>query len=66
MWPTFSDFNVFDDFNREALAIEVDLNILAQRVIQMLDRIVAHRGYWLKMQINNGPELVSLTLAQWA
>lgn len=40
----FRTFNVVDDFNREALAIEIDLNIPAQRVIRVLDRIVAHRG----------------------
>ena len=55
-----------DDFNREALAIEIDLNIPAQRVVRVLDRIVANRGYPLKMRMDNGPELVSLTLAQWA
>lgn len=55
-----------DDFNREALAIEIDLNIPARRVIRVLDRIVANRGYPLKMQMDNGPELVSLALAEWA
>jgi len=59
-------FNVVDDFNREALATEIDLNIPAQRVVRVLDRIVANRGYPLKMRMDNGPELVSLTLAQWA
>ncbi|AJJ03277.1 HTH-like domain protein [Yersinia pseudotuberculosis IP 32953] len=29
----FRTFNVVDDFNREALAIEIDLNIPAQRVV---------------------------------
>ncbi|HBQ1221632.1 IS3 family transposase [Klebsiella pneumoniae] len=62
----FRTFNVVDDFNREALAIEIDLNIPAQRVIRVLDRIVANRGYPLKMRMDNGPELVSLVLAQWA
>ncbi|EIX9081763.1 IS3 family transposase [Klebsiella aerogenes] len=62
----FRTFNVVDDFNREALAIEIDLNIPAQRVIWVLDRIVANRGYPLKMWMDNGPELVSLALAQWA
>ncbi|GAB79876.1 hypothetical protein EB105725_03_01880 [Shimwellia blattae DSM 4481 = NBRC 105725] len=51
-----------DDFNREALAIEIDLNIPAQRVVRVLDRI----GYPLKLRMDNGPELVSVTLAQWA
>ena len=38
-----------DDFNREALVIENALNITAQRVVRVLDRIVAQRGYPLKM-----------------
>jgi len=62
----FRTFNVVDDFNREALAIEIDLNIPAQRVVRVLERIVANRGYPLKMRMDNGPELISLTLAQWA
>ncbi len=55
-----------DDFNREALAIEINRNIPAQRIIRVLDRIVANRGYPLKMRMDNGPELVSRALAQWA
>lgn len=62
----FLTFNVVDDINREALAIEIDLNIPAQRMVRVLDRIVANRGYPLKMRMNNGPELISLALAQWA
>ncbi len=62
----FRTFNVVDEFNREALVIEIDLNIPAQRVIRVLDRIVAHRGYPLKLRMDNGPEFISLTLAQWA
>lgn len=62
----FRTFNIVDDFNREALAIEIDLNIPAQRVVRVLDRIVATRGYPVKMRMDNGPELISLTLAHWA
>lgn len=61
----FRTFNAVDDFNREALAIEIDLNIPAQRVVRVLERIVANRGYPLKLRMDNGPELISLTLAQW-
>ncbi len=61
----FRTFNVVDDFNPEALAIEIDLNIPAQRVIRVLDRIIAYRGYPLKLRMDNGPEFISLTLAQW-
>ncbi len=57
---------VVDNFSRECLAIEIDLNIPAQRVVRVLDRIVATRGYPVKMRMDNGPELISLTLAHWA
>lgn len=59
----FRTFNVVDDFNREAPAIEIDPNIPAQWVVRVLDRIVANRGYPLKLQMDNGMEQVSLTLA---
>ena len=62
----FRTFNVVDDFNREALAIEVDLNLPAPRVIRVLDRIVAWRGYPEKMRMDNGPEFISAVLAEWA
>lgn len=62
----FRTFNVVDDFNREALAIEVDLNLPAERVVRVLERIAEGRGYPRKLRLDNGPELVSVTLAEWA
>lgn len=62
----FRTLNVVADFKREVLAIEIDLNIPAQCVVRVLDRIVATHGYSLKMCMDNGPERVSLPLAQWA
>jgi len=62
----FRAFNIFDDFTMKFWVSEHDLNILMQWVVQMLDRIVAHRRFPLRMRIDNGPELVSLALAQWA
>ena len=38
-------FNVVDDFNREVLTIEVDLNILTHRAVRILERLSAERGY---------------------
>ena len=62
----FRTFNVVDDFNREALAIEVDLSLPAQRVIRVLDRISMWRGLPNKLRMDNGPEFISLALAEWA
>jgi putative transposase len=62
----FRTFNVVDDFNHEGLAIEVDFNLPAERVVRALNRIAAERGYPRKLRLDNGPELVSVTLADWA
>ena len=62
----FRTFNVLEDFNREILAIEVDLNLPAARVIRVLDRIAEQRGYPEKMRCDNGPEFISIALAGWA
>ena len=48
----FRTFNLVDDFNREALAIEIDLNLPAPRVIRVLERVVAWRGYPNKTGLN--------------
>ena len=37
--------NVIDDYNREVLGIEIDLNLPAQRIIRVLERIAAWGGY---------------------
>lgn len=47
----FRIFNVAHNFNRAALAIEIGLNILDQDVFWVLNRIMVHRGYPLKMQM---------------
>ena len=62
----FRTFNLVDDFNREALAIEIDLNLPAPRVIRVLERAIAWRGYSSKLRMDNGPEFISTALAEWA
>jgi putative transposase len=62
----FRTFNLVDDFNREVLAIEIDLNLPAPRVIRVLERAVAWRGYPNKLRMDNGPEFISAALAEWA
>lgn len=62
----FRTFNVVDDFNREVLGIDIDLNLPAQRVIRTLDRAAAWRGYPAQLRMDNGPEFISLALAEWA
>ena len=46
--------------------MEVDTNLPAARIIRVLDRIAAWRGYPAKIRMDNGPEFVSAQLAGWA
>jgi putative transposase len=51
-------FNVIDDFNREALAIEIDTSLRAVRLIHVFERLQAARGLPTMLRVDNGPELL--------
>lgn len=59
-------FNVIDDFNREALGIEVDFSLPSERVIRSLKQIIQWRGRPLVIRCDNGPENISGLIQQWA
>lgn len=59
-------FNVLDDFNREGLAIEVDLSLPAERVVRALNQIIEWRGKPKQIRCDNGPEYISQLLESWA
>jgi putative transposase len=63
---SFRTLNVLDDFNREGLAIEVDISLPALRVIRTLERIIEWRGRPMAIRVDNGPEYVSAALQIWA
>ena len=63
---TIRTLNIMDDFNREGLWIEIDTSIPAARVVQVLDMLALWRGYPMQLRLDNGPELISQTLADWA
>ena len=62
----FRTLNIIDDFNREALWIEVDFSIPALRVIRVLNMLASWRGLPRQIRMDNGPELISKALAEWA
>jgi len=72
MHDTLSDgrsyrlLNVIDDFNREALGIEVDLSLPSERVIRVLEQIIEWRGPPQAIRCDNGPEYISGVLSRWA
>ena len=62
----FRTFNVLDDFNREALAIEIDTNLPAARVVRALDQLIEIRGKPQVLRTDNGPEFIGAALGTWA
>ncbi len=48
--------NVIDDFNREALAIEVDFSLPANRVMRSLEQLIEWKGKPAAKRCDNGPE----------
>ena len=59
-------FNVLDDYNREALGVEVDLSLPSARVIRSLEQIIEWRGKPAAIRCDNGPEYISQELRNWA
>lgn len=61
----FRTFNVIDDFNREALGIEVDHSLPTGRVIRALEQIIDYRGKPMRIRMDNGPEFISDLFEIW-
>ena len=59
-------FNVIDNFNRGALAIDVDFSLPAERVIRSLNQVIDWRGRPGTIRCDNGPEYLSGVLQRWA
>ncbi|WP_346825015.1 IS3 family transposase (plasmid) [Ralstonia solanacearum] len=59
-------FNVIDDFNREALGIEIDFSLPSERVIRSLEQIIGWRGKPRSIRCDNGPEYLSRLITTWA
>jgi putative transposase len=56
---TFRLLNVIDDFNREALGIEIDFSLPSERVIRELKQIISWRGKPGVIRCDNGPVYIS-------
>ena len=63
---TFRLLNVIDDFNREAIGMEVDFSLPSERVIRELKQIISWRGKPRVIRCDNGPEYISSAIQNWA
>lgn len=57
--------NIMDDCTRESLATYADFSIPAQKVIEVLNNIIADRGKPMQIRTDNGPEFISKVLVNW-
>ena len=60
--PTVRLLNVIDDFSREALGIEINFTLPAERVVRALEQRIEWRGWPQEIRCDNGPENISARL----
>jgi putative transposase len=62
----FRTFNLTDDFNREALHIEIDTSITSLRLIRVFEQVRRERALPQVLRTDNGPEFLGEAFVQWA
>jgi putative transposase len=62
----FRTFNVVDDFNREALHIEIDTSITSTRLVRIFERLRTEHALPQVLRTDNGPEFLGEIFTSWA
>jgi putative transposase len=62
----FRTLNVVDDFNREALHIEVDTSLTSARLVRVFEQLRTDRGLPQVLRTDNGPEFLGGAFTSWA
>jgi putative transposase len=61
----FRTLNVIDEGTREGLAMETETSLPASRVVRVLEQLKTESGLPSQIRLDNGPELISATMADW-
>lgn len=59
-------FNVIDDFNRQALCIEVETSFKSTNILWVLNRLIKRFGKPERIRMDNGPEFIAASTQEWS
>lgn len=62
----FRLFNVVDDFNREAMHIEVDISITSERLVRVFEQLRLEHGLPQVLRTDSGLEFLGEVFISWA
>jgi putative transposase len=59
-------FNVIDDFNRQALCVEVESSFKSCNILWVLNHLIKRFGKPKRIRMDNGPEFIATTTQSWS